>query len=187
VYFPPVLGNLIDGGVGVLGNPCLITATEALEYIGASEGFVPGNVIHISLGTGLQPNNLKDGEGARYNILNWVQYVIAESLIDSSLQQVLITRAIYGDTTDFRRYNPLLTSQSVRDILGVTTSPQIDPKNLALDSTSAEEIALMEAIGRAYARAIDWSIPGQMPWDTKGGHQLPPIIPVDWRNTPYDK
>jgi uncharacterized protein len=186
VYFPPVLGNLVDGGVGVFGNPCLVTATEAMEYIGASEGFVPGNVIHISLGTGFQPNNLKDGEGARYNILDWVKYVTTESLIDAALQQVMVTKAIYSKSTDFRRYNPLLTQESVRDILGVKTSPNIDPATLGLDSTKPEEIELMEEIGRAYARAIDWSIPGAMPWDTKGGHQQPGILPVNWKGTPYE-
>lgn len=181
VYFPPVLGNLVDGGVGVYGNPCLVTATEAMEYIGESEGFVPGNVIHVSLGTGFQPNNLKDKEGSTYNIYDWVKYITTESLIDTSLQQTMITKAIYGDTTDFRRYNPLLTQESVRDILGVKTSPNVDPSTLGLDSTKPEEIDLMEEIGRAYARAIDWSIPGQMPWDTKGGHEQPAFLPVDWR------
>lgn len=185
VYFPPVLGNLVDGGVGVFGNPCLVTATEAMEYIGAAEGFIDNEVIHVSLGTGFQPNNLKDGEGASYNILKWVSYVTTESLIDTSLQQVMVTQAIYGDTTDFRRYNPLLTQESVRDVLGIKTSPNIDPANLSLDSTKTDEIALMEEIGRTYARNIDWRIPGVMPWDTKGGHQQPAILPVDWRNSPY--
>jgi patatin-like phospholipase/acyl hydrolase len=36
IFFPPVLRNLVDGGVGVNGNPCLAATIEALEYIGAA-------------------------------------------------------------------------------------------------------------------------------------------------------
>ena len=35
VFFPPVRGNLIDGGVGIHYNPCLAAAIEAMEYLGA--------------------------------------------------------------------------------------------------------------------------------------------------------
>ena len=56
-----MLGNLIDGGVGD-GNPVAATI-EALEYIGASEGFTAGNVIYLSLGMSFSFHNLEDGAG----------------------------------------------------------------------------------------------------------------------------
>jgi hypothetical protein len=45
----------------------------------------------------------------------------------------------------------------------------------------------MEAIGRAYARKIDWTKPNVMPWDTPGGHIKPSMnrLTIDWAKTPY--
>ncbi|HNJ43713.1 MAG TPA: isoaspartyl peptidase/L-asparaginase, partial [Acidobacteriota bacterium] len=43
IFFSPVLGNLVDGGVGVHGNPCLAATAEAMEYIGAAEGWYSGH------------------------------------------------------------------------------------------------------------------------------------------------
>lgn len=185
VYFPPVLGNLIDGGVGEFGNPCLAVAIEALEYIGAEAGFYQNEVILLSLGTGYQFNTVTDGEGSRWNLSQWLPYYIGEVLDDAALQQVYATRAIYGEQVDFRRYNPLLTTKNVVDILGVSVPRGVQPEGLGLDSTSTAEIDLMEAIGRAYARAIDWRISGLMPWDTRGGHPQPGIAPVNWTDSPY--
>jgi hypothetical protein len=186
IYFQPVLGNLVDGGVGTHTNPCLATAIEALEYIGAAAGFVDGQVIHLSLGTGYPPNTLRDGAANRFHIIDWVQYIIGESLDDAALQQSLLTRSLYGTRTDFRRYNPLLTRESVRDALGVP-SDKLDPSRLTLDSIDPAAIDLMEAIGRAYAQGIDWRIGDVMPWDTRGGHPQPNILPVNWAGSPLDR
>ena len=182
VYFPPVLGNLIDGGVGVYANPCLVAAVEAIEYI----GFNSQNTILLSLGTGFSANVLKEGEGRRYNLIDWVQYVISEGLDDAALQQVYDTRAIYSDKgMDFRRYNPDLDFNNVTKVLGVDARG-VSTNDLALDSTDPKAIAVMEDIGLAYAQAIDWTLPDQMPWDTVGGHPQPRIEPVNWRGSEYD-
>jgi predicted acylesterase/phospholipase RssA len=186
VYFQPVLGNLVDGGVGVYTNPCLATAVEAMEYIGAAAGFVDGAVIHLSLGTGWAPNNSADGSASRWHLVDWIQYAIGESQEDATLQQALVTRSIYGQRTDFRRYDPLLTVENVRDVLNVAPGA-VDPARLGLDSTDAAEIELMEAIGRAYAQAVDWRVPAVMPWDTIGGRPKPGSLPVRWAGTPFDR
>lgn len=190
VYFPPVADNLIDGGVGTDSNPCLAATIEALEYIGVEDpdsGFVPGNVIHISLGTGYVPNARGQGAAARFRLWDWLSYVILEQLDDASLQQVYATRAIYSDRIDFRRYNPELTRASVGEKLGVAVEGKPDPAKFGLDTYDPESLALMEAIGRAYARKIDWKLPGQMPWNTVGGHAQPRLTKnsVDWSKTPY--
>jgi len=182
VYFPPVLGNLIDGGVGVYANPSLVASVEAVEYI----GFDPANTLHVSLGTGYSANVLKEGQGRRYDLFDWVQYIIAEGLDDAALQQVYNTRAIYSDKgMDFRRYNPDLALSNVTKVLGVDARG-VCTDDLALDSTGATEIAVMEDIGLAYAQGIDWSLPDQMPWDTVGGHSQPRIEPVNWRGSTYE-
>jgi uncharacterized protein len=181
LFFPPVLGNLVDGGVGVYGNPSLAAAIEAVDYI----GFEPENTLHISLGTGFSSHALAEGQGARYGALDWIRYVISESLGEAALQQAFSTRAIYGTRgMDFRRYNPFLDRESVEVHLGVDTGG-LDPAGLSLDSTRPEQIALMERIGRAYAENIDWSHANVMPWDTLGGHPRPRIADVNWSGSPY--
>jgi hypothetical protein len=185
IFFPPVADNLIDGGVGVNGNPCLAAAVEAMEYIGADEGFIPGNVMLFSLGTGYTPNKYADGKAANFWLANWITYVIGESLDEAGLQQTASTRAIYGDKIDFRRYNVLLTRESVENELGIPTAGRPDPITLGLDSRLPAQIALMEEIGRAYGKRIDWTKPGVMPWDTPGGHSKPDLDrqPIDWSKT----
>lgn len=185
IYFQPVLGNLVDGGVGVYTNPCLATSIEAMEYIGAEAGFLDGSVIHLSIGTGYTPNNTADSAASKYHLIDWILYIIGESQEDATLQQALVTKSIYGQRTDFRRYDVLLTRPNVEDILGVPTG-SIDPVKLGLDSIDANEIALMEAIGRAYARAIDWRVGSVMPWDMPGGRPKPDVLPVRWAGTPFD-
>jgi hypothetical protein len=186
IYFPPVAGNLIDGGVGVVSNPCLAAAIEAMEYIGMEAGFVDNNVILVSLGTGYVPSLFPDGAASRFWLKDWIEYVIGKGLSDAALQQASSARAIYGSRIDFRRYNPELTVETLRDALGIQPSG-IDPTKLSLDSHSEEEVALMEQIGKLYARAIDWERPNVMPWDTVGGHRKPNAIraDVDWSQTPY--
>ncbi len=182
IYFPPVAGSLIDGGVGVYANPSLAVATEALEYIGGE--FAPGNVILISLGTGYVPLRYPGG-AARFWLKDWLEYLILKGLDDAALQQTFSTRAIYGQRIDFRRYNPELTTANLAQAFGLT--PTLDPANLALDSHQPEEVALMEQIGRLYARQLDWNQPSVMPWDTVGGHRAPSITaePIDWSKTPF--
>jgi hypothetical protein len=187
IFFPPVADNLIDGGVGIDFNPCLAAAVEAMEYISASEGFVDGNVILTSLGTGYVPNQFPDGAASKFWLRNWVEYIIIEGLDDASLGQATSARAIYRRRLDFRRYNPALTRESITDALGIQIPEGVDPKSLSLDSRTPAEIALMEQIGRVYAQKLDWNRAEVMPWDTIGGHTQPSVekYPVDWSKTPY--
>jgi hypothetical protein len=182
-YFPAVLGNFIDGGVGKDGNPCLAAATEAMHYIGDTEGFIPGKVTMVALGTGYVSNAYADGDAGRFNIFKWVPYMIIEGIDDAALQQSMITRTVFKESVDFRRYNPLLTREALREL---DVDPgTIDPPTLTLDTTGAAEIELMARIGRAYARAIDWQQGDVMPWDTTGGRGKPELnAAADWRNFP---
>ena len=128
IYFPPVEGNLIDGGVGVTGNPCLAVAIEAMEYIGAEAGFIDNQVILISLGTGYVPYLFGESAAQRFWLKDWIQYLILKGLDDASLQQASSTRAIYGSRIDFRRYNPELTAANLNSALGI--NPLVDPTEL---------------------------------------------------------
>lgn len=187
IYFPPVGGNLTDGGVGVDNNPCLIAAVEALEFLGPAAGFVPGQVMLISLGVGSVPKRHANGAADRFTVIDWIRYLIDETFDDASLQQALSTRAIYGSQLDFRRYNPELTPISLSERLGVPMVGRPDPRQIGLDTTEPTALALLEDIGRTYARAIDWLRPDVMPWDTPGGHAKPNprAAAIDWSQTPY--
>ena len=174
IYFPPVLGNLIDGGVGTKGNPCLAASVEAIEYI----GFKEEETLHISLGTGHIPSDTADKQAAGFNLFNWLPYMIVAAIDDSATEQVFSNRAIYKKM-DLRRYNPSLVPERLRDELGIDTG-RINTLSLSLDSRSPDELNLMEEIGRRYAELLDWNAPNRMPWETQGGQVKPTIRNVDW-------
>jgi len=177
IFFPPILGNLIDGGVGSFGNPCMATSIEAVEYIGIK----PEDILHISLGTGFITNERADGAGSKFWLKQWLEYIFLEDIDDAALQQVYMNRAVYRDM-DFRRYNPDLDQKNVETILNVKTNG-IQTRQLALDTRHLPELELMEEIGYAYAKKIDWRQDRQMPWDTPGGHQQPGFSDAEWTNT----
>lgn len=196
IYFSPVLGNLIDGGVGVSGNPCFAATVEAMEYIGAAEGFTDGNVIHFSLGTGYSPRMYADGDGARFWLLDWVKYIINQTLDDTTLEQVFTTRTLYGKRIDFRRYNPYIQTETVRDVLGISLAGRPAPSSIGsgLDDFEQPIIELLDEIGRTYATKVDWTESGYLPWldsgpdkgeGRDGGHPLPGIQPADWSGSVY--
>ena len=174
MYFPPVLGNLIDGGAGVFGNPSLAAAIELTTYIG-----VPAeDIMHISIGTGHIPSNREEGEGSRFNIFDWIQYLVSSGIEESALQQAMATRSIYPQS-DFRRYNVSLLPHHLQEELGIELG-SINPLQLNLDVSSQAELDLLSKIGWAYADAIDWTMPNLMPWDTPGGRQRPEQKNLAW-------
>lgn len=170
IYFPPVGGNLIDGGVSLHGNPSLITAIEAWEYMGEPEGFLPGRVTMLSLGTGYVPDQRPDGAAAKFNLKDWLEYLILGTIDDSALASALTTKRLYGDRMDYRRYNVLLTPEALAE-LDIETV--INPARLSLDTIDLPALELMTRIGMAYAAAVDWAQPNVMPWDTRAGQMRP--------------
>lgn len=197
VFFPPVLGNLIDGGIGLHGNPCFASTVEAMEYISQVDAdFRAGNVIHFSLGTGFAPNDFGEGAGGRFGIIGWILYILNQLLVDSDINQVLTTRAVYKDQVDLRRYNPSLAKPSVENVLHIPLKGRPDPEKLGfgLGQLSDEHVVLMEEIGRKYAQMIPWTEANYTPWISAegkdkgkardGGHSLPGVADVKWGN-PY--
>ena len=179
LFFAPVQGNLVDGGVGSFGNPCLATSVEAVEYLEMQAD----NLIHISLGNGYFPNTQAEGEGHGFWLKSWIEYLIAEGMDDAAMQQVFMTRAIYRKM-DFRRYNPALTAENIQHNLDLNIG-DFDVGSLTLDSSSMAEIELMERIGYAYAAKIDWMKERALPWNTVGGHAEPGYEHTDWTNSPF--
>jgi len=179
MFFPPALGNLVDGGVGSFGNPCLAVSIEAIEYLNMK----PENIMHISLGTGFLSNARREGAGAGFWLKSWIEYLLLEAIDDATLQQVFMTRAIYRQM-DFRRYNPALTIENIETHLGISAAG-VDPRRLGLDSSAEAEVDLMERVGRAYAAKINWLKERALPWETTGGHPPPGFSTSDWTSTPF--
>jgi patatin-like phospholipase/acyl hydrolase len=65
LYFQPV-GDGVDGGVGTYGNTTYVVTVEAMQYLAQTDpDWQPGNVIHLSFGTGQRVfTNARRGGGA---------------------------------------------------------------------------------------------------------------------------
>lgn len=143
----------VDGGVGVAGNPCYHAAVEALQY---SHGqYVSGDVRMLSFGTGRTPHAV---DGQRASALQWLSWVLEELLEDAGDWQTYVTRLEYGRAgkIDFRRYQLDLAPDVMRQ-LGVPVPPGLDVTKIGMDSIWA--VDLLEEIGHAFARRIDFGDP----------------------------
>jgi hypothetical protein len=106
-YFPPhafaipdgtgnaISYEFVDGGVSSYNNPSLQVFLEATvpEYgIGWPTGV--DNLLLMSLGTGFYPVTVEAGKAARYNLLDWAQYVLKELMNEANLQQNVLMHLI---------------------------------------------------------------------------------------------
>jgi hypothetical protein len=175
-YFPAHTATLngethtwVDGGVGVSSNPCYQAAVEATHY--SAGAYPPGDSRMLSFGTGRTPHPI---DAHKASFLGWSEWVLSEMLEDASEWQSFITRLEYGGSgrIDFRRYN-LDLAPDVMDQLGVTVPPGRDVTDIGLDAVWA--VDLLQDIGRAFARQIDFNDPnGLYMRSSMGG--APPIF-----------
>ena len=176
IYFEPV-GDCVDGGVGTYGNTCYVATVEALEYMSRQDpAWRDGNVIHVSVGTGLAAQARQRGEARRWLPLGWPLWIINDVLDEAGDASVQITARHYGSRIDFRRYNVSLLDSVVREELGVAIPPGMESNKLSLASASAAEVALLKAIGTAYAAHLDF---------TRTGAQLIQSPPPGSTGSPY--
>jgi hypothetical protein len=132
------VGRLVDGGVGVAGNPVYQACVEAFWY---SEGYEPANTVMVSLGTG-RVDSYSDPGRPPLAILSWIEWVVSDLLDSANEQQTDITRRHFPDMT-FYRLDPDLKA--------------LDPslKNgISQDDVAA--IPLLRTLGQRYASSIDW-------------------------------
>lgn len=76
------VGTLVDGGVGVAGNPVYQACVEAFYY---SEGYAPEDTIAVSLGTGRSLNKRRPTW-----IWPWLRWMVGELLESPGEQQTEI-------------------------------------------------------------------------------------------------
>jgi patatin-like phospholipase/acyl hydrolase len=81
------VGALVDGGVGVAGNPVYQACVEAFFYTNATNGYKPGETTTVSLGTGrsIVPKRMPTWIGS------WLEWVLGELLESPGEQQTEIT------------------------------------------------------------------------------------------------
>ena len=123
----PVNGKLVDGGVGVTGNPVYQACVEAFLY---SHGYQPEETTVISFGAG---RFLK--EANPQTIVGWLDWVSTSLLHSPGDQQTELVERHYS-TARLYRLDPKL------------------PADIGLDDV--RRIAELEAAGNAFAQRADW-------------------------------
>jgi hypothetical protein len=88
------VGTLVDGAVGVTGNPVYQACIEAFEY---TPDYTPEETITVSLGTG----KFKHRKEPRW-IGGWLEWVLAELLESPGEQQTEFTWRHYPQMTFYR-------------------------------------------------------------------------------------
>jgi uncharacterized protein len=131
-YFAPwpvtTIGLLVDGGVGVAGNPTYQACAEAFEY---TDGYRPEETIVVSLGTGRYLDRRRPTW-----IWPWVQWVLSELLRSPGEQQTELVQRHYPRARLYR-----IDVRLERDF--------------PLDASGRDADELL-AIGEALAATVDW-------------------------------
>ncbi len=87
-------GMMVDGGVGVTGNPVYQACIEAFDY---TPGYKPEETVTVSLGTG----KFKNRKEPRW-IGSWLAWILAELLESPGEQQTEITQRLFPQMTFYR-------------------------------------------------------------------------------------
>jgi predicted acylesterase/phospholipase RssA len=131
-YFPPwpidAIGELIDGGIGVAGNPSYQACVEAFEY---THAYDPASTIVVSLGTG----TFRRRERPRW-LWPWLGWLLSELLRSPAEQQTELVHRHYRLAAFYR-----LDVELARDI--------------GLDTVG--RLAELREHGERLAAALDWS------------------------------
>ena len=130
-YFRPwrivPIGELIDGGIGVAGNPAYQACVEAFEY---TTSYRPAETLVVSLGTG----KLLRRERPRW-LWPWLGWLLAELLRSPAEQQTELVHRHYPEVPFYR-----LDLELAREI--------------GLDAV--DRIGELVAYGERLASGVDW-------------------------------
>ena len=88
------IGKLVDGGVGVTGNPVYQACVEAFDF---TPGYKPEETLTVSLGTGV----FKNRKEPKW-IGAWLEWVLAELLKSPGEQQTEITQRNFPEMVFYR-------------------------------------------------------------------------------------
>ena len=124
----PPLGLLVDGGVGVAGNPTYQACAEAFDY---TDDYRPEETIVVSIGTG----RFLDRRRPTW-LWPWVEWILSELLRSPGEQQTELVQRHYA-AARFYRIDVRL------------------PRDFPLDATGKDMEELI-VIGEALAATVDW-------------------------------
>ena len=131
-YFAPWdiagIGELIDGGIGVAGNPVYQACVEAFHYTNA---YVPADTLVVSLGTG----KLLQRPRPRW-LWTWLGWLLSELLRSPAEQQ---TELLHRHWPEARFYRLDLELE----------------REIGLDAVGG--IGALRAMGERLAASVDWS------------------------------
>jgi predicted acylesterase/phospholipase RssA len=122
------VGTLVDGAVGVTGNPVYQAVVEALYF---TDEYTPQETTVVSLGTGRFVPTAMPG-----NIWDWFNWVIGQLLASPDEQQTEIVQRHFRQTPFYRLDLKL-------------------PQDIAMDDVGS--IALLVQLGQRFADTIDWN------------------------------
>jgi uncharacterized protein len=130
-YFDPWaidgIGELIDGGIGVAGNPVYQACVEAFHYTDAYE---PADTVVVSLGTG----KLLRRERPTW-LWSWLGWLLSELLRSPAEQQTELVHRHWPESRFFRLDLEL-------------------PDEIGLDAV--DRVGELRALGERLASAVDW-------------------------------
>jgi len=132
----PGIGTLVDGGVGVTGNPVYQACVEAFYY---TNEYKPADTVVVSLGTGrfLHPDKQP------CTLWGWLEWVLDEMLRSPEEQQTQIVQRHFTDMKLYRFDADIAV---------------IDPSlKKPIDMDDVEQMDRLVKYGVAFAAGIDWA------------------------------
>ena len=130
-YFQPWtidgVGELIDGGIGVAGNPVYQACVEAFAY---TDRYEPSSTVVVSLGTGRFADRARPGW-----LWPWVGWLLSELLRSPAEQQTELVQRHWPEAALHR------------------IDVQLD-RDIGLDAV--DRVGELRAIGQRLAATVDW-------------------------------
>ncbi len=153
-YFPSILGQYIDGGVGSYNNPCYVAAYE-VQYV---LPWKPEETTLISIGTGRMPPHIKPGDVDHYIPPRYIGPLIDAFTQCAADQQVDLVTKLFP-ALDFRRFQVDLKENIMLDDLSQLSAmldygEVLGSKILADDTDAAMQITPTAAPPDAAERLI---------------------------------
>src|SRR5215211_4211264 len=132
------VGAVVDGGVGVAGNPVYQACVEAFYYTDDANGYEPGETTTVSMGTG---RSIVPKQHPTW-IWSWLQWVLGELLESPGEQQTEIA---------WRHFVNQQPEDQKMTFYRIDTELKED---IALDDVSS--IGRLREYGEQLAELIDW-------------------------------
>jgi predicted acylesterase/phospholipase RssA len=123
----PVNGKVVDGGVGMTGNPVYQAAVECFEYL----GYAPADTIILSFGTGRNPPSVANPK----TLADWIKWVIDDLVGAPASFATELVRRHYPTAMFYRLNAPM-------------------PHMIEMDDTS--KMGVLRDLGTAYAATVNW-------------------------------